>query len=803
MAVDVTRQPRSEQYVSVDLFNPAIQEWLRRRVPRAEAREAAELAATGPKALKANAEDMNDLYKSLVDLIGKAQHTYDVSVEQLGGANKAEASRESAFRRAAASENVAATTQAGLNARQMRAAAQQIVNSANLQTGEGEKLDQIDGMVAPLWGKSSDFTTNANNVMAQLGSQIQPIIATSKNDIHTGAVVRTAIANAKKGVRSGDRVGYNSLSPDEKAAFNAATERMLSSNGIAFSVGEDGEPQINALTAADDAAAKSSVAQNAQTTVYAGGRVAPQPVTTTTVTRTAPAAGAASPAPAATTTAPTATTTAPAITQPAAAPSVPASTGNTAADTQQILAAGGVPETGDDGMVYFVLPNGARILDPAYVAALQQPGIKFGVKMLTDRMDELRNERAKLLAAQAKGAGIPTVSLDLNDRTPHPLQDKFDEAAGRWATMSEEDRAKGRQRLAALAAQMGASTTPAEAKGKADYDAVVARDTEGGTTVGKGSGDTTLAGVTGRLGDEPLPAEAAQQKVRALNKEWNDTVASLRTRQIAENDPQWAKEVGPIQAKMSEVASSIPDWQGRRTFLEQLPVPTEVRTSIATSVAQADLDAKKAREATVAAGNEDLEAGLAATAKDVAKSKGSEDVTAAREKGRAAAPAYAALAPGKQAETRQKLAELGAPGQAAIQGLEQGPGYNEDSKAFLGSQTGREEAAQGLGVPAPATTGPASPYEKILPVTGARVVPTETGGKVTGGVVHPSPPQPSVGTLDLGYDREKYQALYRAGLVRARKANPTGSEEDIQTAAGDFADQTIKKLYPETANAKP
>lgn len=786
MAVDVTRQPRSEQYVSIDLFNPAVQEWLRRRVPRASAREAAELAAVGPKALKANAEDMNDLYKSLVDLIGKAQHTYDVSVEQLGGANKAEASRMAAYRRAAASENVAATTQAGLNARQMRAAAQQIVNSANLQTGEGEKLDQIDSMVAPLWGKTSDFATDANNAMAQLGSQLRPIIATSKNDIHTGAVVRTAIANAKKGAK------YDALSPEDKAAFNAATERMLSSNGIAFSVGEDGEPQINALTAADDAAAKSSVAQNAQTTVYAGGGVDRQPVTTTTVERAAPEKGDA-----------TTTTGAAPSTTPSPAPgaTVPASTGNTAADTQEILAAGGVPETGDDGMVYFVLPNGARILDPAYVAALQQPGIKFGVKMLTDRMDELRAERAKLLAAQAKGAGIPTVSLDLNDRAPHPLQDKFDEAAGRWATMNDADRAQGRQRLAALAAQMGVSTTPAEAKGKSDYDKIVARDTEGGTTVGKGSGDTTLAGVTGRIGDEPLPAEAAQQKVRTLNKEWNDTVASLRTRKIAETDPQWAKETDPIRAKMSEVASSIPDWQGRRTFLEQLPVPTEVRTSIATSIAQADLDAKKAREAP--AENADLEKGLAATAKDVAKSRGSEDVTAAREKGRAVAPAYAALSPGKQAETRQNLAELGAPGQAAIQGIEQGPGYNEDSKEFLGSQAGREEAAQGLGVPAPATTGPASPYEKILPVTGARVVPTSTGGKVTGGVVHLAPPQPSVGTLDLGYDREKYQALYRAGLVRARKANPTGSDEDIQAAAGDFADQTIKKLYPETANAQP
>jgi len=603
MAIDVTRQPRSEAYFSEDFVGPIGMAWLSVRVPLAMEDKKRRLAKQDPKYL----EELEKLYTRSLEntelYIKQGSISSNVSTRAAVQAS----SDVVGYKVAGLQAKTAVTVQNIQSAAMLKgvefAQAFQLGTSAMIPTADQKTVDDASGVVNGLWNNSNlPFKERLSSSMSQLQAQAQALGIADKSDAHSQAKVARLVQNFKL------NAGYDKpdMSREDRKAMDDAITSMYGANGVTVQ-STDAGPVPTLVIRAIDASRQDAISQhgrapqggisveNLAVTPSRGGTSAP-PATSAAPAAprtTAPAPADATPAAAGTTEA-----AAPARTLPPGA--TYASDGATPVMTATAARAAGaspVVDAGTQETLWWDLPGGGRIADSEgfdkYGSDMVRKGMALEEARRADLKAKIDAEQARIDAAieEARASGEDeTIGLRLRNVAPHAAQAAVDNIAARLPKMTPEQVARFRElvirRTGELEAQ-GETSSQRRAAERADtaISAITAGD----------KGPEEVEGAdTGQHAVGPMTSEQALRQSRDLAREY-----------AAINDPNAGPEevqrkMKVFRAKVANMINATPQ-DIRVAFVKDLAIPdTEKQAAMVESIKRMAptraLEAAKAEE---------------------------------------------------------------------------------------------------------------------------------------------------------------------------------------------------------------
>ena len=626
---DVTRPIRNEAFLDLSYLADVIPTFWRVRLPFAMEARKRELDAL-------DGEGLADLYKLLVELRDQEKVLYDRSItagasaqSALAGESRSRMGLQGTYRSAASREAVEATSQSNQNLRQMRAAADAVVNTRAVPQEELDEIAAATTAARQLWTTTpGDFNTKLANLMATAKANTEALVK-GKTGLHAEAIALQIVRDMELVV--------NPRSGEEKAAFDAAALSIYGTYGITpVRDPETGEMIPPAVKRATDVEMQTSIEQRGETTMFSGSGTAPgaAPGAAQTFTEV-PAQPAAQPT---------------AQIVPASPVQVQAAASGTVLTDPQWTAGlpvNAVPVQGADGQVYARLWDGSYILHPrtlfaGNVGALED--FKSGNEPLRasiqSEIDRLRDLQDKARERSDSDQMVP----DFLPKAPSRLTEKAGKYGAWYAKLTpDQKRAEDTRRSEFLKT---IAPTPRLSPATKAADEVIAESREAV------EGDFAAAPTA----TEAVNAIMARKKaeIDMLSRAYLDTEAAIKQANLDKDDEAAKAARGRWFTAYMEATKDIPP-SAQEAFADKLALPPEARKAVGTIIKsriapdaatrEADADeairTEEAERATGAA----IDAALKGDLAPDARTQGEKDFAALADKGAAAvARNYAQLA---------------------------------------------------------------------------------------------------------------------------------------------------------------
>lgn len=614
---DVTRQPRQERAIGIDVVSPIVMGFLTTRVPLAMEAAKRKWEALDPKRQADLWKFYNDSVGRGADLTRQSLIMGDTSLRALSSGSNAALGLAGNLASANAAIQSATIGQFGESRRLDKELAYRTYVSGVTTPEEGNMVTGVvNGVSRSLNAPNQSFDDRLANGMSQVRQSMAPVITKIGNQLHRGAVLDLAVDQLRANVQSaspGALPGYNNLTPEEQVAFNNRVAELY------------GDLSVPALVDPDTGSAVSRA--SAEALSAANTATAPAPVMSGGVGARIPSVSYVQGAPA--TAAPAQATVVP----PGTAPSTtigtpPAAGGQPVVVTQpqpaaQVVAAPGVvsaapvvgaPPVGTP-QTYVQLPGGGMIPPPDYGYGGSAPVYQQQLSreqqfqaLLLDQMADLEKQRQEAIDS---GVG-DRIGIDLFDRAPNRAQGAVDKYAATYASMTPEDRERANMRLTETLRML---ETPGEERRD------LRREERAMGTVEKA--DAALYGEQGsdyRVGSEGTTSNQMDELSRTLNNEYAQLASSVTANKLTGDAA--GKAMAPWYPKVAAATQNMTP-EERAKLLDQLSVPDPVKAAVRTVMAERDRE-RKAKEMFYGIGDEAVNQASKALDKAAKETLGSE-----------------------------------------------------------------------------------------------------------------------------------------------------------------------------------
>lgn len=553
---DVTRQPRSERSVEMDVVSPVVLGFLRTRLPLAMAVRKRQLDALDPE----RRAELMKLYAESVgrgnDLAQQSMIGGDTSVREIRAESGSAQSLAGQVRTAQGAENVAKTraeTDLSMQKRDQdfRVWVSGVVTVPEQQAID-ERMSKIGGM---LKNDALAFDARLDNAFNEAKGSFGVVVAGTDNNLHKGAILDQAVKAMRQSI------GYESLPPADKVKFNAKVAELYGEVGVPTTVIGDGNPVSSAGLEAYER--QSVIEGDTPRRFYSGGGAN---VAQTGEFAVLPTQGTAATVPA-----------------PGAGPAgVPSTAGGVVVPAQAGAPVVGVAQ-GAPGYRMVRLANGAYIPSPEYGYGGYSPAMQAQLAreralqgVLLDEMGAYDRERAEAM----KSGADQRVSLDLFDARPNKSQAAVDAFGERYGRMSPVDREAANARLTEILRQLkpaGEERRDLRTEDRA-MGMVSGADTElVGDRAAMESGDP----LAFRVGAAGTMSERVQEAAKKLNDARARIEVGIQQNELGRDAAMaamapWYKSVGDVAMGMDEAE--------RKMLIESLSGPEGVRMGATTVI---------------------------------------------------------------------------------------------------------------------------------------------------------------------------------------------------------------------------
>lgn len=552
---DVTRQIRSEAFLDLTGIQDDLTAFWRVRYPLA-------VEARRRKLAESSDEELAKYYKMLVDLRDQERGILDRSLtagmsanRDLSGESRARMGLQGDYVSAAAQRDVEAMKQTGMNDRQKRDQAYEMVVTRLVPQQELDEIAARSAMARQLWTTTTgDFNTKLANLTEAARADTAELVK-GKTGMHAEAIALQIVRDLGLIV--------NPSTGEEKAAFDAAMLSIYGTYGITPILDKDtGEMVPPAVKKATDVEVNTAISEQGATTVYRGPANAPA---------SSPGSDAQtfseSPAPQRATTV---------RATPAQAQAASAGTVLTDPEWTTGLPEDAVPVRAPDGQVYARLWDGSYIVHPKTLFAGNigvVEDFKAGNAPLREAIeDKIKRLEAKQAEAEESG-DADQIALDFFPKAASTITAGASKYGAWYAKLSPSQRRAEDIRRSEFLKSIAPTPRLSAATKAADETIAASREAVEGDFA---AAPTKTESVLASLADK-------KDVIALLKEKYHDTESDIKSAGL-DKDSTAAKEArGAWFNAYMEATKDIPP-EAQEAFADRLGLPPEARAAVGTII---------------------------------------------------------------------------------------------------------------------------------------------------------------------------------------------------------------------------